>query len=528
MMLPRGRWGHPTRSPTKGKLLPHHGSARRGVLPGHPLRGMALLGLLALTVWSISLLWYGRKYPLLGPAEVSSALGRQSDRKYSSTPRSSVAFPPPSLWSTGILPSPTNITSLLTPEEVARAKTLCGTFFYSTLKRAVHVAGLSQEVFVATGDIDYMWTRDSAVQLSIYLNHHTRRPWLRLLVEGAVRRNAFNILQDPYANAYYHSWKDPSTLPLKDRVIGRGGFVATRNYELDSGAYFLNLLYDYYVSADLYRPEALLGEPIVFESVLLLVETWIVEQNHEDESPYRYFELDRDGRGKPTAYTGMTWTGFRPSDDRSAYGYLIPANIHAAAALERVLVLNDQIWKHGDLARKASKLLRDIEDGINKFGIVTDNSTGERMYAYEVDGMGGVLASFDDANVPSLLSIPLLGWSKWDRDVYRATRRKILSKDNIHYHEGTAVRGIGSQHTPGRKVWPMAMAIEGLTEEEDGPDRNERMAFQMRQLLLSACNDAMHESVGADSVCTYTRPWFEWVRLCDGRVWNATTQSTFD
>jgi uncharacterized protein len=297
---------------------------------------------------------------------------------------------------------------------------------------------------------------------------------------------------------------------LKDRVIGRGGFVATRNYELDSGAYFLSHLYDYYLAQDIYRPEALLAEPMIFEAVLLIIETWIVEQHHEEQSPYRYFELSREGLGTKTGYTGMTWTGFRPSDDACKYGYLIPANIHAAAALERVLILNNEIWRHDGLGLKASKLLSEIEDGIKKFGIVVDKD-GNHMYAYEVDGLGGVLSGFDDANVPSLLSIPLLGWSGYDHQIYLATRKKILSHDNTNYFEGSQLKGIGSPHTPGQSVWPMALIIQGLTEE--GSDRAEKMAFQMKQLLRTACKDAMHESNRVNSVCHFTRTWFEWVSL---------------
>ena len=101
---------------------------------------------------------------------------------------------------------------------------------------------MGEDVYVATGDIDYQWTRDSAVQLSIYLNYHADKPWLRLVLEGGIRRNAFYILQDPYGNAYYREWQDPAKLPLKERVIGRGGWVATRNYELDSGAYFFEFV----------------------------------------------------------------------------------------------------------------------------------------------------------------------------------------------------------------------------------------------------------------------------------------------
>lgn len=364
--------------------------------------------------------------------------------------------------------------------------------------------------FVAseTGDIEFMWIRDSVVQMSTYLNHHMDKPWLRFLVEGAIRRNAFNILQDPYANAYYHEWKNPDELSLKDRVIGRGGFVATRNYELDSGAYFLIHLYDYYMAEDIYRPEALLGEPMIFEAVLLMIETWIVEQHHEKQSPYRYFELSREGLGTKTGYTGMTWTGFRPSDDACKFGYLVPANIHAAAALERILILNDRIWMHKDLGAKASKLLSEIEEGIKKFGIVVDQH-GNQVYAYEVDGLGGVLSSFDDANIPSLLSIPLLGWSGYDHQIYFATRKEILSRENTHYFEGSKLKGIGSPHTPTKYVWPMALVVQGLTEE--GIGRAEKMAFQMKQLLLATCKDAMHESNDVDSVCHFTRTWFEWV-----------------
>jgi hypothetical protein len=40
----------------------------------------------------------------------------------------------------------------------------------------------------------------------------------------------------------------------------------------------------------------------------------------------------------------MTWSGFRPSDDASEHGFPIPANMYAAAGLERALELNRQVW----------------------------------------------------------------------------------------------------------------------------------------------------------------------------------------
>lgn len=404
------------------------------------------------------------------------------------------------------------VDSLLTQQEKTKAKELCGSFLFSSITKAVKVGDMGEQTFVTTGDIHAMWTRDSAVQMSLYVSRFRKLPFLRQIVEGAIRRQAFHILQDPYANAYEQKWVDASKLQLRDAVLGRGGWVSTRNYELDSGAYFFTQLYDYYVADGLYKPELLLAEPMIFDAVNLMVDTWIVEQHHDAQSPYRYFELANGGRGPASGYTGMTWTGFRPSDDACKYSYLIPANIFAAGSLERILLLNQHIWQSQELHQKANKLLREIEEGIRTHGVVKTKDTGELMYAYEVDGLGNALYDFDDANVPSLLSIPLLGWSGYDKQVYETTRERLLSPKNTWYFNSTIFRGIGSYHTGRGAVWPLAFAVQALTEQGSTKQVAESFVFQLRQSLASACNDAMHESVNANKGCAarYTRPWFEW------------------
>lgn len=60
---------------------------------------------------------------------------------------------------------------------------------------------------MATGDIDDMWIRDSAVQLSIYFPRIAERLALRRVIEGAIRAQAFYILQasHPIVFAYHQA-----------------------------------------------------------------------------------------------------------------------------------------------------------------------------------------------------------------------------------------------------------------------------------------------------------------------------------
>ena len=57
-------------------------------------------------------------------------------------------------------------------------------------------------------------------------------------------------------------------------MAGRGGWVGVRNFELDSGAYYLNLLWNWYLTPGLYRPDRLLEEPLIFDAANLLVDIW--------------------------------------------------------------------------------------------------------------------------------------------------------------------------------------------------------------------------------------------------------------
>jgi hypothetical protein len=73
----------------------------------------------------------------------------------------------------------------------------------------------------------------------------------------------------------------------------------------------------------------------------------------------------------------------------------------------------------------------------------------------------------DDANVPSLLALPYLGGLKPDDEVYKNTRRFVLSKDNPWFFEGKAASGVGGPHVGPEMIWPMSIIMRALTSNDD-------------------------------------------------------------
>ena len=392
----------------------------------------------------------------------------------------------------------------------------------SLLSYLIYTLNVTLLIQTLSRDLPLMWIRDSAFQIGVLLPKIKFRPSLRLIIEGGIRQQAFYILQDPYANGFYPEWRDPNEENDEDRSLGRGGWVGVRNFELDSGAYFLKLLWNYAETPGIYRPDVLLSEPMIYDAVLLMVRTWVVEQKHNaTTTPYRFAELDKDGVGNPVGYTGMIWSGFRPSDDENGYGYSIPSNMYAAGALQRAVELNRKIWQSAEFEKMASTLLKEVVAGIEKFGIVDSTDTvastedfpeevasvlGPKVYAYEVDGLGNALADFDDPNWPSLVSMPLLGYAGYDRAVYAATRNRLLSTKNEYWFEGEGFQGMGSPHTTYGMAWALGTLSEALTATT-AEDRAEKL----RLLLKLQCGDGlMHESIHVDQLNECTRKWFEW------------------
>ena len=210
------------------------------------------------------------------------------------------------------------------------------------------------------------------------------------------------------------------------------------------------------------------------------------------------------GKGRPVNITGMTWSGFRPSDDCCKFGYLIPSNMMAVTALGYGEQVCRECYGDEDLTERCRALAEEIMDGIMSYGIVDHPKYG-KIYAYETDGFGNYNL-MDDANSPSLLAIPYLGFCDREDELYQNTRKFILSSDNPYYYEGKVAKGMGSPHTPKGYVWHIGIVMQALTSG----DRNEILSCLEMLSATHAGTNFMHEGFNPDEPGEYTRPWFAW------------------
>lgn len=389
--------------------------------------------------------------------------------------------------------------------EQAQIATLFARCFPNTLETTTELLD-DGTTFVFTGDIPALWLRDSSAQVNPYIPLAAEDPDLRRMLRGLVQRQALYLQIDPYANAFN---REPNGHGHTQDRPQQGPQVWERKYELDSLCYPVKLCYSYWKAT---RDETVFTED-VWRMLQVIVSVMETEQHHDEQSEYRFERpgpcppsdtLPFDGQGTRTNFTGMIWSGFRPSDDACKFGYLIPANIFAVVALGYLATIAREIYEDRALAERASKLRAEVDFGIQTYGVV-DHPRFGRIYAYETDGFGNY-NMMDDANVPSLLAIPYLKYCAATDPLYLRTRRFVLSEANPYYFQGEAARGVGSPHSPRGYIWPIALAMQGLTATE----RKEQEEVLKLLTSTTAETNYMHESFCADDPTQFTRPWFAW------------------
>lgn len=373
--------------------------------------------------------------------------------------------------------------------------------FFNTLDTTCHFEE-DGSVFVITGDIPAMWLRDSAAQVMQYL-YFTDVENVRDLIKGVVKKQVYFITRDTYANAFMKDATQISSWDGKYLTDRWGKLIWERKFELDSLCYPLFLACKYYERTkdnSIFTKEFLWA----FEQIKITVE---IERKHSQRSTYysRYWSKEECvGKNEnPASEKGLVWSGYRPSDDACQYPYHIPDNMFLVSVLHKLRSIFEEIGQ-AEYAKYCQKTVDELRPLIDEYGIAEDKEYG-KIYVSETDCLGNYHMD-DDANIPSLLSIPYLEYPFLDREIYENTRKLILGKRNQFYYEGKVLKGIGSPHTPTNRVWPLSLAMQGITSQD------EQEIIDCFQMLIASANGTglMHEGVDCNDVSVYSRPWFAW------------------
>ncbi len=400
-----------------------------------------------------------------------------------------------------------------------KLRSLFGNCFPNTLDTTVSFASDADglpDTFVVTGDIDAMWLRDSTNQVWPYLRFVTEDETLDRLIQGVIRRQVRCVLADPYGNAFN---REPRTSEWVTDRTAMTDDLHERKYELDSLCAVIRLSVGYYEA----RRDAACFDGRWHEAMRQIVATVRNEQAGTDEVAERRYRFQRlspsptetlagDGYGQPAKRCGLSKSPFRPSDDAALLPFLIPANAMAVVCLSRLADLWTEAVPRPEDAAAARALAAEIEQGIRAHGVIQHPQHGE-IFAYEVDGFGSYYC-MDDANVPSLLSLPYLGYCRPDDPLYVRTRRYILSPDNPYYAAGRAGRGVGSPHTGLGTIWPIAVTMQALTSQSE--DEIRACLSQLRD--TDADTGFMHEAFSKDDPARFSRTWFAWANTLFGEL----------
>lgn len=381
----------------------------------------------------------------------------------------------------------------------------------TTVKFEMH--GNIPDTFVITGDIDAMWLRDSSAQVWPYLTLVNADKELKQMIAGVINRQTKCIIIDPYANAF-NPKPEPDGRWMSD--TGMKPMLHERKWEIDSLCYPIRLAYNYWKHTN---------DTSVFDAewrkaMSLVVQTFKEQQRKEGLGPYNFLRMtDRAldtipnmGFGHPVNPVGLIVSTFRPSDDATTFGFLVPSNLFAVTSLRQVAEISEKVTRDLSFAKECRELANEVEEAIKKYAIVEHPTRGQ-MYAFEVDGFGNAYF-MDDANVPSLLAMPYLDTIDKNDVVYQNTRNFVLSDDNPYFFKGTAGEGIGGPHVGYDMIWPMSIIMRAMTSNDDEEIKN------CLSMLRNSDADTgfMHEAFHKDNPKRFTREWFAWVNTLFGEL----------
>lgn len=385
--------------------------------------------------------------------------------------------------------------------------------------------------FVITGDINAMWLRDSANQMQSYLpvlKANSSADSIASLYRGVINLQTRYIQTDPFCN----SFQPPVESNISASVNGAAtddtvnptysnSSVFECKYELDSLAAFLEVSTNYYNATQDLEFFGKFQWIAAVQTVLNTAKAMMTPTYGADgavlDSPYTFERetnrasetLENNGLGSPVANgTGLVRSAFRPSDDSTLYQLFIPANMmfsrYLGSAAQIMSALGDTA--PAGLADQMTSLSESIRESIQTYGVYTNAITGLKVYAYEIDGFGGII-NMDDANIPSLLSAPFFGYVDSNDEIYQNTRAMVLDqttvKGNPYFMRGPVINAVGGPHNGPGYAWPMASIMRIYTSNDEI-----EISEALKEIVSSTDGlGLIHESINTFNQSDWTRQW---------------------
>jgi meiotically up-regulated gene 157 (Mug157) protein len=316
---------------------------------------------------------------------------------------------------------------------------------------------------------------------------------------------------DPFANAFNYNasgggHQDDQRKPPMNQYIFEG------KYELDSLMSFLKVSYWHYRYSGNKALKKFANDAwlTAVASVLKTVNTMQIDDGQTENPPYLFQRLAESaldtlplsGRGPPVKPFGLSKQLFRPSDDAVTHAYNLAGNMRACVELKHLSELLQVIGEE-KLKSDSNKIGAEICGAIDEVLKISEKL--DTAIPYEIDGYGGTVF-MDDANMPSLLSIPILGFMSNSHNIYKKTRDRVFSLNNPYFYKGVSGFGIGGPHEGRNFAWPMYLIVAAMTSNND-----EEITELLNVLKTTTANTGlMHEAFNVHDASDFTRSWFAW------------------
>ena len=357
--------------------------------------------------------------------------------------------------------------------------------FKETLEKKIFFSKISQEdAFVCSINFPVMWLTQGCIQIYPYILHCESDHELQTVIISVFNRILKYILLDPFANAFslnktiQSPWESDITFKKSSRdnqyIPGLAKEIWERKFELSSIIFPFYMIYKYYeITKDLSFISEIFFKTLFEVIKVIKTELRDTDEENNNEGPQYFFQRKTHepfdtlhyGRGNPCKNCKLIKSSFRCSEDACLFPYNIPENALIYSTFKMIIDLLEKYLsnaKYNSLIDELKNITNNLYEGINKYGIQTDVETGEKFYAYEIDGYGNYYF-MDEPRYPSLLSMPFFGFCSFTDEIYLNTRKRILSNKNPYFITGKFGQGESSAHSYRRYTGTLFVIMRGLT-----------------------------------------------------------------